>query len=122
MNAVKKFLRYKSGGGGGGGGGGGVLWLVGVRVRLAIELGFGSWGGGAFLGGDFFLEPQRRIQNPQKHTTELSAKTLKSINYFRKKLHLRYFIFLFLKFLYFENLVLFSIRCHCKKLYTTGRI
>ena len=98
-----------------------VQWKVGVRVRLAIELGLGSWGG-ALLGGDFFLEPQRRIQNPQKHTTELSAKTLKAINYFRKKLHLRYFIFLFLKFLYFENLVLFSIRSHCKKLYTNGRI
>ena len=49
-------------------------------------------------------------------------KTLKTVNYFRKKHHLGYFIFSFLKFWYFETLVLFSSFYHYKYLYITGTI
>ena len=65
-----------------------------VRVRDSVR--FRVWG--AFFREDFFLEPEKRIQNAGKHTTELSAKMLKTVNYFCKKFHFIYFIFLFLKF------------------------
>ena len=52
-------------------------------VRVMDRVKFSVWG--AFSRGYFFLEPEKRIQNAGKHATELSAKMLETINYFRKK-------------------------------------